>query len=572
MELNDEYKIGINIQVNKSSLEIMTQFNKLVSELTAKFNTLTESLAKFNTDLAETNGIFSRLDAFMTTFGTSAVKNISMATKEVETLNRAMTETGALTAGGTIGGGRGGKRGGFGEEAARHLGRESFGTMGALISRVMAPEIMIPAMAVGFLGKSSFDTAKRIQGLEARINVAGYGTGLGQQVYQQAMQSNLKGVSPEVYLESYSDALTITKNAKQASLMAPAIAQMVTANKILYQGRFSNHDMQLLLRATEIKTGGAPTAARLLPTLNDIEKMYTMEGGGLRSQDVVGFMQRFASFAPEMSEQSFFALLPLMQSLRGSSVGSTLRMGASQLLRGQNFKTGKQAVERLERMGIMTKERTASDPELLQQNPVMWLNKVVLPAYQKAGIKGQPAILRELMKDFTGTLPNVFGQIVENEQKIINTLAQSKVAMGFGSAYNLSMQTLGGQQQGLGASWQKFAAALSKITSPLITAGIGALTGVLEALAAVLNFIAGGPLANLLNKGASKINPAWLKTKITNLNQIPSLNVYLDGEKITNSVHAHTNKQANAPLGVTSILGNLSFFNPALGTPNGSSF
>lgn len=524
--LNDEYKIGINIDVNGESIDMFSQLNDLIDKLTYNFSDLTDRISSFNDELSTTSNLFRLINSSIIDFGEGASKSLDAAALNVNRLNAAMAQTVGISRAMQIG--EGGAvfsdrhKGSFSERIGHHLLRDSLGPTGGIIARALAPEVVIPVAITAGLAKSGFEAAAtwqaQIQSLKGSGFIAekGFGESFVQQSITAAKTENIPGISRLDYLTAIQESAAVTRNSKQALLLAPILAKMTLSNQLLYSTqdrKFTPTDELNLARFAEMIVHGN-TAEKITRGLNLVQQFYGTEQGKIKSYDILGLAKRDAAGIAEMSRAGLFELVPLVQKVGGSQLGSELRTMQSQLMRGQNFRTGKKALARLEDLGVFNKNKQANDLNLLQKNPAEWVNKFLIPQFSKHGITTDAQIQQELRKDFGGKIPDLLYLLFTNRAQELESLKTGQRAFTTGQAWTASQKLNEAAIKRASAAWTSFSVAMGQLTSPVIVGGLNALTIVLDRLTKILNFFNEEGLSKFEKSSAtsfSKTHPSMYK-------------------------------------------------------------
>jgi len=534
VNISNQYDIGINLLVDPKALETFTKFSRQVTSLTPKMENLTSIFLKFNDTLKETSDLMGSMTVGMNDFAMRASTSFAMATREARAFNREA-------------------HGGFFGHAGRHLGSDvgrDLGTagrlgMGGLAAAVdpLGTAAFAAVAGTAYLGVKSFKAGETLQASEGALSASGFGKAFVDKAVRDALNERIKGVSTNDYLTAVREAAAVTRDPTQSLLLAPTLAKMTVANRLLYSGEganFSAADQLNLLRFGEIYVHGN-TAKKLSEGLDLVQKIYGTEQGKIASYDLFGLARRDAAGISVMSQQGLFELVPLIQKIKGSQLGSELRTASSQFLRGQNFKTGKKAIERLMSLGVMNKEHKIMDSDLWQRSPADWVNQFLIPQYAKHGITSESAIAKEMRADFGGKIPDLLYLLYTNRAQEMESWKTGQKAFNLNQAYSVAQKLNAGAVQGASAAWTSFTAHLSILTSPTIVSGLNLLTNGLQKLINVVDWFNKHPgFTKAITAPFKSYNPIGEAYHISN-------SIYLDGKKIATSVSSYFSHAANAP-------------------------
>lgn len=498
MNINDQYTIGINLDVKGSSVEMLSKFNTQIDKLTKRFSQLTSNLNKFNKSLGVTGDLFERVSNFVSMFTDKTTSSFAMATAEVRRFNRAMNES--------SGGGGAGRRSRIGEELGGHFGGMAAGGIGGIFGRALSPEIAIPAMAGGFVLKSGFGAVSNMQQAQMQLANLGWGQSFVTQASNAAMVQSLPGISPLEYMQAIGQAAAVSRTPQQTMGLAPFIAKMDFANKLAYSGQghtWSAADARNLAQFGEIYSHSFQ-ASKIAAGMSVGEQLYTTETGKIPSYYIRDLARRYAVGISQISPLGLFQLLPILQTLGGSQTGSALATLQSQLSKGQNFKTGKKAMKFLESIGVMDAKGKMQDQELFYKNPDQWITQFFAGQLRAHGIKSESAMASAVSVAFTQRVARLIMVAIQNTAKSQQAGIEGMRALGTQGAYGTTLGTNPGQMAQVSAAWDKFSIAFGRLANPLILIALNSLTGLLNTLANILS-------PAVWNDAAAKINARFGK-------------------------------------------------------------
>lgn len=557
MDRVDPYIIGINLEVTGNANEKFSRMIEKIMAVNEKLMRLTESFVTFNSTIADTASLITRLNFGMDAFADKAALSFRAMTGEARMFNREMAGNRVL---GDISG---------------HLGRDlgAGGKVGKGLLESMGigagTAFGAGAVATAYLGYKGFEAYSHYQRMLAQLKAQGLGTPFELAANRAAMGENIPGISHVAYLQAIGEGAAVTRNASnpmQALALASTLAKMTFADKTIFarEGRtFTPNDSQMLLKTAELMSPNMHTSS-IETSLGRVQKAFSMEGGNLRPEDMLGFARRAASVIPHLTESGLFALIPLIQDLHGNTVGSTLRVFESTMLRGQNFRTGKVAREELMRLGITNKAGIANNIPLLEHDPDAWFNNVVLKQFRAHGITSQSAIQAAIFKLFSGTIPNLMMQMITDREKIIRARELGNQAFGPEKAFSQALKLPSGQIGQLSAAWTNLATAFGKLSSPVILVGIKLITDAIIGFTKGINIaIEYLHIAEKKNSSLSQVfkavsagnsalfsgfTPNFIKSNSgTHMVQVHAVH-NLDGKAIAKSVTHHQNNEAEHPM------------------------
>lgn len=537
MNLSDQYNIGINLLVKGDALETFADFSKITSELTKKIDVLTISFRDFNKVLSSTMANFLSLDNGAEGFAA----RLSMVTKEMRSFSRANVmmkeEQGFFSKSANH----------LGKEAGREMGMAGKLGMGALMDMAFGPEGIV-IVAGGYMAVKGFEAQNAYQRQLAQIGAQGF-PGFAARANSAAMGAQLPMVTPTAYAAAINDALVVTKNQNAALQLAPTIAKMNAANTILgaKEGRqWTEEDSYKMARSAEILSHSR-NPLKIEKTLQILQRAIEIEGFKLSPNDIYGYAKRNAAFASVQNQTAFLANVVGMQQAGGHSWGTMGRTFTNLMLRGQPFGTGKFAMMRQMKLGIMGSNFEPMDKNLLVSDPAEWILNKLLPLLNAHGFKTNAQLAVELPRLFPGTSANYIMQtigIASKIQSVLKNVGHTDTIQGaFTSALNLPA----GQVKNLSSAWTNLETAFGKLSSGPVIAGMEALTKFLNILTSLIRksgslfkYTETGILTNTVTHFPSL---ATIKSKAESYKS----DVYLDSKKVGNVLWKKWHQMMNAP-------------------------
>jgi len=572
VNIADQYNIGINLLVNGEALEMFTKFSRTTSEINKKIDVMNRAFLKLNDTMDITSQLFHSILSASVAMGSVSVRSISAATDAMRAFNMEAREGGRFAS--RLGtrvhfghriymGGAGGARaaesetGGFLTHAGRHLGKDAgreMGTAGKLgMGGLMDAAFGVPGMIVGgaaYMGVKGFEANNTYQRTLAQISGQGF-AGFTGKANAAAMGSNIPMVSKTQYLEAINDALIVTKNQQGALGLAPTIARMNAGNTIVaaHEGRrWTEEDSYKIARASEILSHSR-NPKKIAATMNELERAMSIEGFKLSPSDIYTYAKRNASFASVQDQTAFLANVVGMQQAGGATWGTMGRTFTNMMLRGQPFGTGRFAMMRQMNMGIMGSNFEPIHKNQLVSDPAEWILNVLNPILDAHGYKTMKQKATEIPRLFSGTSGNYIMQTLGIASKIQGVLHNVGNAKDVKGVFSTALSLPSGSIKNLSAAWTNLEIAFGKLSSPLIIAGIKALTVTLNGLADTFGFFAkGGKAWKLLNEGTDKIIHKIGRPVINRAAEnLSHVTVNLDGKKVGGGIFKAMNPLANVP-------------------------
>ena len=543
MNTSDQYNIGINLLVNGEALEMFREMSKTASHLARKMDILTASFKEFNKVLTVSSINFNILDGMANKFSV----RMSIAAQEMK--NFAIASSRAAK-----------EKPGFFATSSHHLARHAGSEMGTAGKLGMAGLMDLasgPAgVAVGvgaYLGVKGFDAQANYQRELAQISAQGF-KGFSQKANAAAIAERIPMVTKSEYLGAIKDALIVTKDQSAALALAPVIAKMNAANTVLgaTEGRsWTPLDSYKIARASEILSHSrSPT--KIASTMQLLEKSMEIEGFKLSSDDIYGYAKRNAAFASVQDKEAFLANVVGIQQSGGHSWGTMGRSFTQMMLRGQPFGTGKLAMARQMKLGIMKSNFEPIDKSLLVSDPAEWIISVLNPLLNKAGyktLKQKATLMPEL---FSGTSGNYVMETLGIQSKIAAVLQNVGNAKNIHGALMTALNLPSGAEKNLGAAWTNLMTTFGKISSPKVIEGMDILTHFLNMLSDILPKFAHYSWHALLPAGGSLLGKNMQKdgigyTQLKSAAKKDVAHVYLDAKKVGHIVAQGWHHTFNLP-------------------------
>lgn len=407
------------------------------------------------------------------------------------------------------GGGGGGRRGGGRHDYESHFG--------AAI-----------AAGAGWKGVSALgaplDEAKQFQLEAAKFEALGLGEKMNRDAIEFARGMKTYGTSLTENLVLFRDAQTVFRDSgtlEHAKLVTPLLAKMRFANETLYgadsaaqvEGKFMD-----MLRVIELRRG-LNSPGEFAKQANMIQQVLATSGGRVDASQYLNLIKTGGVAAKHLSNESlYYQLEPVIQEMGGSRVGTGLMSAYSNLILGR---TTKQVVKELAGLGLLDESHVEYNKlgqvnrvtpgglkgaELMQSSPFDYLEKVLLPAFEKKGITGEEATLRELGLIFSNrTASQLFSTMYLQRQQIRNGEEMSRKAMNIDQAEEKARNTASGADVNLHKQWANSLNALGTTVLPLAIKGVQLLTRVLEKAAGFATGFPGVTKVLLLTFGAASL-------------------------------------------------------------------
>lgn len=323
--------------------------------------------------------------------------------------------------------------------------------LGAARGKMQALQGVAGGMAIGgYAAKSAgtgvlgglggtLDEAKKAQNEIARIQALGLGEQSTRDAEKFARSMKVYGSSYTDNLTMMRDSMTIFADEHHAQMAAPILSQMKFANEAMYgagHGEENERKFMNMLKVIELRNG-TKDEATFRDEANRVQKVISATGGRVGGDQWMEFIQRGGVAAKSLSKDAFFYQMePIVQEMQGGTAGNALMSGYQNLIEGR---TTVRATRKLMKLGLLDAKKVEYDKnghvkafadgallnaEQYKSSPYEWLQKTLLPALEKKGIKGDKAILSAIGSIFTNrSASNLFatmylqrGQIAKNER------------------------------------------------------------------------------------------------------------------------------------------------------------
>lgn len=315
------------------------------------------------------------------------------------------------------------------------------------------------AGVLGGLG-GTLDEAKKAQNEIARIQALGLGEQATRDAEKFARGMKVHGSSYTDNLTMMRDSMTIFADEHHAQMAAPILSQMKFANEAMYgaeHGEENERKFMNMLKVIELRNG-TKDEATFRDEANRVQKVISATGGRVGGDQWMEFIQRGGVAAKSLSKDAFFYQMePIVQEMQGGNAGNALMSGYQNLIEGR---TTVRATRKLMKLGLLDAKKVEYDKnghvkafadgallnaEQYKSSPYEWLQKTLLPALAKKGIKGDKAILSAIGSIFTNrSASNLFATMYLQRDQIAKNERLNKGAAGITELNDIAkLQTSG---------------------------------------------------------------------------------------------------------------------------------
>ncbi|WP_082716135.1 hypothetical protein [Burkholderia sp. BDU5] len=317
------------------------------------------------------------------------------------------------------------------------------------------------AGVLGGLG-GTLDEAKKAQNEIARIQALGLGEQSTRDAEKFARGMKVHGSSYTDNLTMMRDSMTIFADEHHAQMAAPILSQMKFANEAMYgaeHGEENERKFMNMLKVIELRNG-TKDEATFRDEANRVQKVISATGGRVGGDQWMEFIQRGGVAAKSLSKDAFFYQMePIVQEMQGGTAGNALMSGYQNLIEGR---TTVRATRKLMKLGLLDAKKVEYDKnghvkafadgallnaEQYKSSPYEWLQKTLLPALAKKGIKGDKAILSAIGSIFTNrSASNLFATMYLQRDQIAKNERLNKGAAGITELDDIAKQQTSGKE------------------------------------------------------------------------------------------------------------------------------
>lgn len=338
------------------------------------------------------------------------------------------------------------------------------------------------------LFKAPLEEAKRYQVEMTKITSLGLGAGVTAHADQFARAANVIGNSARDMAAHYGDALAVFKDAHEADMVAPVLGKMAFANATLFGAGGPSRDRALmdLMKVIEFR-GGTRSEAEFMAQADMAQRVVNASRGRVDGGQMLQAMKSGGLLAKQMSNQAFYlAGEPLIQEMGGFRYGTGLNAVYGNLAQGRGSITAQQEMLRL---GLLDPSKVEFNNQgrlkkampgaftgmdaLIEGGPLGLLNKVLLPAFAKAGITDPKAIQQEIGMVFSNSrAAALIGAAYQQRGKLGIQEAANAKALGVAGTTDLAGRTTTGKEADLEAKANTLKMQIGQAIMPAYVKGL----------------------------------------------------------------------------------------------------
>jgi hypothetical protein len=405
-------------------------------------------------------------------------------------------------AGGALAGrGSGGGWGGSGGGSANGGGMGAFaGVAGGMLTAEAGRSML------GMLG-GPIDEAADYQQAVARFSLYGLTDKLNNDAIKFATSMNIVGTSMTQAVDFMTEAQGVFRESglsgpealAGAKLAAPVLAKIDYATASLDSSTRAKMATQSMDMMRFIESyGGLSSPQRFNQLANEGWKAIRSSGGNVNWSQLRQFLSTSSVAGKGLSDTALFGEMePIIGELKGGAAGQGLmtsfsRMNGLQRLMPRIFQ------HEVLRLGLWDRSKLTfnsqggikdisgnplSSAGMMSTDPVQWYEKVVLPAYKKAGITQQNDIFRENAVLFGNTGSKLFSLIYQQQANIANSVMAQQKTLGIDASVDASKGTYAGQLQDYHAKMKDLQIELGTTILPMLIDGLKTLNPLLKSFA-----------------------------------------------------------------------------------------
>lgn len=353
--------------------------------------------------------------------------------------------------------------------------------------------------AIGYAGfkilDESYQVAKNYEMAFARFKALNLGDVMNRNADNFARATDAIGVSSTEMMATLRDLTAVTGDPKLAMQLAPKFAQMSFSNKAVFGEhgmRMDEAQIRALEKVIEMK-GGYKDEKTFLAQAEMMQKVISGTGGMVKPSDFLAFIKTAGVSGRLLDNEAFYYTMePLIQEMSGNRVGTGTMSGYNNLAQG---KSTVRAAREMMRIGILNKDDVVYDKigqvkyikpgglkgfDQYTTAPYPWMQSVLIPALNAAGMTTQQAMMNEMGAIFGNRKgSDLFSLMLMQQEKIDKNVAIDKNAMGRVELLGLALKTPKGAEEAFTAAMDRLQTAMGRSLVPLV---IPALLGFANAL------------------------------------------------------------------------------------------
>jgi hypothetical protein len=330
----------------------------------------------------------------------------------------------------------------------------------------------------------------------AKFGSLGFGTAVNSEAMKFASGLNTIGTSARENMAIVGDAMAVFKDLHEAKMVTPLMAKMKFANEVMFGAGGGDRDKKLMdmMKVVEFR-GGTRSPEEFARQANFAQQAIT---GSRNRVDPSAMLQAQKTGGAALSRRSneafYLGAEPLMQEFGGSRYGTAAMSIYQNLVQSRGAITAQQELYRL---GLLDKSKVQfnslgklkralpgaffGSDILEKEGELALLKKVLLPAFNRAGITSEEGVIRELgmiMGNRTGS--GLMSRIYQQMDKLEMQTRANYHAENLDQSSARAAGTLDGKYIELHAKWNTLMKELGTTILPVACYAVSGLTTVLK--------------------------------------------------------------------------------------------
>lgn len=379
------------------------------------------------------------------------------------------------------------------EEQRRHRIRETAGRV-----RGVGIRAGVGAVAGGAFIGSTITAGSALQAETTRLKLLGASGEDKLRAIEFGRALKNFGTSQTENVELIRDALAVFGQLSESKAVTPLMSKLFFANRALYGTSQEEAEAQFqnMLRVIDVR-GGTNSVGAYQDQAEHIQRAITASGNRVTSTDWREVVQRGGLAAKGLTNDAlFYQLLPLVQEMGGSQVGTALASSYQNLYQGKTTKRAAQNLEKYGLIGDTSKVKYDKTGQTAQLNPGAllgadifrrsqfdWVTQVLLPQLKKKGItdgKQIADIIGSIVTNRTGA--NLLATMVLQRGIIERDAGLAAQAGGIDATATAARGTSAGQRLALHANVENFKLGLGDALTPTFISILGKVNSGIEKL------------------------------------------------------------------------------------------
>lgn len=268
-------------------------------------------------------------------------------------------------------------------------------------ARFMAGRSAMGAVAGGAFLHNVLKESSLYQTENARLKVMGVPDTAKKEAFEAGRALKTFGTTIRENTEMVNDGLAVFGKISEARMAAPLMAKMKFANSTLFGTSEEEAERQQkdMLRVIDLR-GGASNEEEFKKQSNYIQQALNASKGMVNGSEFFKLISHGGTAVKGMNNEAlYYKLIPLIQEMKGETLGTSMQMAYNGLVQGH---TDKRSVHNLDRAGLIgDKSKVKFDKngsaaqinpgalkgaDVFAHDPTEWVRSVMLPSMMKSGV------------------------------------------------------------------------------------------------------------------------------------------------------------------------------------------